>query len=415
VQRSLGDEVLIAIIAVAVIAFATAFGVILSLVTTDPIEPTAVSVLATLPPTATINFTPFATFTREASATSEATATPTDNPTEAATATPTLSVTVSPSATGTVTSTPSATDSPSSTPTVAPSDTATATIEPSVVASDTVTPVPTDTATRTPTVTATASPSPQPTASATRTSTATVTFTATSTYTHTATATATVTSTPSITHTPTSTRTATRTATLAPTATPIPTITLIPTVTPTGTATSFPVECELPERWARFTVQPGDTLESLAAAAGVPVERVIRRNCLPDDVQLIPGDAVLLPVTGDVLSAPSDAVMGCGVPSVASIEVIRAGTVLRGLIEIEGTVGGDDFRRYRLEIRPDGYLRYVPILAGNTPVNGRVLGVLDAATLPSGLAWLRVVITTDVGTIGADDVCVIPVVIMVQR
>jgi len=413
VQRSLGDEVLIAIIAVAVIAFATAFGVILSLVTTDPIEPTAVSVLATLPPTATINFTPFATFTREASATSEATATPTDNPTEAATATPTLSVTVSPSATGTVTSTPSATDSPSSTPTVAPSDTATATIEPSVVASDTVTPVPTDTATRTPTVTATASPSPQPTASATRTSTATVTFTATSTYTHTATAT--VTSTPSITHTPTSTRTATRTATLAPTATPIPTITLIPTVTPTGTATSFPVECELPERWARFTVQPGDTLESLAAAAGVPVERVIRRNCLPDDVQLIPGDAVLLPVTGDVLSAPSDAVMGCGVPSVASIEVIRAGTVLRGLIEIEGTVGGDDFRRYRLEIRPDGYLRYVPILAGNTPVNGRVLGVLDAATLPFGLAWLRVVITTDVGTIGADDVCVIPVVIMVQR
>ena len=401
-QRSLGDEVLIAIIAVAVIAFATAFGVILSLVTAEPIEPTAVAALATLPPTATINFTPFATFTREASATSEATPTPSASPTETASQTPTLTATVSASATETLTAISIVTETPSYTPTSSPTDIPSNT--PTPEPSNTATPEPSATVTPTARLTATASPSPQPTATLTLTATLTMTYTPT----FTATATPTVTATPSVTHTPTATRTNTHTATPIPSRTTIPTITLIPSITPTSTATSFPIDCELPERWMRLTIKPDDTLESLAAAAGVPVERVIRRNCLSGDVKLIAGDAILLPATAQVSSAPIDALMGCRTPAVAFIAGVEVGAILRGLVEVEGTVGGEDFRRYRLEIRPDGYMRYLPILAGNTPVNGRVLGLFDTAGLPSGLAWLRVVVTTDAGT---DDVCVIPVVI----
>ena len=425
-QRSLGDEVLIAIIAVAVIAFATAFGVILSLVTTEPVDgtpaPTEIVVLATLPPTATINFTPFATFTREASVTLSLTTQPsanptatTDNPstspTDISSLTPTVTLTASAPASLTFTPTPSATNTASHTPTASPTDVLTPTptitpsdtpsLEPSVT--DTLTPHPSVTATEPVTLTATAMPS----LTSTRTATATPSLTST----RTATATPSITSTPFITLTATSTHTATRTPSLVPSATRISTITLVPTLTLTPTATSFAVDCEFPERWARITTQQGDTLESLAALAGVPVERVIRRNCLPDDAQVVPGDALLLPATGEVSSAPTDAVIGCDSPSIASIDGVRVGALLRGMIEIRGTVGGVDFRRYRLEIRPNGYLRYNPILTGNTPVNGRALGVLDTTALPLGLAWLRVVVTNDTGVVGMGETCAIPIFI----
>ncbi|MCU0475283.1 MAG: hypothetical protein MUC99_04065, partial [Anaerolineae bacterium] len=75
--RNLGEEVVVAIVALAVIAFAFAFGVVVSVVNDAPEPATATPIvtLATLPPTATIDFTPFATFTREASPTHTATRT----------------------------------------------------------------------------------------------------------------------------------------------------------------------------------------------------------------------------------------------------------------------------------------------------------------------------------------------------
>jgi len=185
----------------------------------------------------------------------------------------------------------------------------------------------------------------------------------------------------------------------------------MPSRTPTVTATSLAVDCELPERWIRVTTRIEDSLEARAAAANVPIERLIRRNCLPESYRLIAGDGLLVPASDEADSAATDAVMGCESPLTASIESLHVGAVLRGMVEIRGTVGGADFRRYQLEIRPDGYLRYQVILAGNTPVNARVLGVLDTDTLPSGLAWLRVVIITDSGALGRDEICVIPVII----
>lgn len=156
----------------------------------------------------------------------------------------------------------------------------------------------------------------------------------------------------------------------------------------------------------------GETLSTLAAVADVPVERILRRNCLPDDYQAITGDAILLPTEGEFgrVIAP-DAPLDCSAPEVASFTTIQAGQTLSGQVEIRGVAGGADFRRYHLDIRPDGYLRPIAILSGNTPVNGRVLGLLETDDLPLGLAWLRLTIITGAGTMTDGQVCVIPVII----
>lgn len=96
---------------------------------------------------------------------------------------------------------------------------------------------------------------------------------------------------------------------------------------------------------------------------------------------------------------------------IASFSTVEVGQTLRGLFEVRGIAGGADFRRYHLDIRPDGYLRFTPIFSGNTPVDGRALGLFDTAGLPTGLAWLRLVIITDNGQGRAGRVCVIPVII----
>lgn len=156
----------------------------------------------------------------------------------------------------------------------------------------------------------------------------------------------------------------------------------------------------------------GETLTTLAAAVDVPVERIIRRNCLPDDYQAITGDALLLPASGAFgASLPTNTPLDCSAPEVASFTTIQAGQTLSGQVEIRGVAGGADFRRYHLDIRPDGYLRPIAILSGNTPVNGRVLGLLATDDFPLGLAWLRLTIITGAGTMTDGQVCVIPVII----
>jgi hypothetical protein len=155
----------------------------------------------------------------------------------------------------------------------------------------------------------------------------------------------------------------------------------------------------------------GDTLSRLAEVAGVSIERILRRNCLPDGYQAVAGDALLLPLLAQITPPPSDAILDCTAPTIAAFTTVEAGQILRGLVEIRGVVGGADFRRYRLEIRPDGYLRYFPVLSGNTPVNGRVLGILDTSGLPTGVAWLRLVVITGAGTMLDGQVCAIPVII----
>jgi LysM repeat protein len=153
------------------------------------------------------------------------------------------------------------------TPTVTP----TPTVEPSPTASPSVTPSPTDT------------PSPAPTATDTPLPTATPTTRRT------------VTS-PGPSRTPTVERSATPGANRTQTPAPPRGGTATPTGTPGGQTVPPPL-CtpSSPGGWLAYTIQTGDTLSQLVAGSGVPLEAVLRANCL---------DAAYPPGAGTVIYLP---------------------------------------------------------------------------------------------------------------
>ncbi len=55
-----------------------------------------------------------------------------------------------------------------------------------------------------------------------------------------------------------------------------------------------PVACDYPSGWFAITVQPGDTLASLAQEYNVTVNALVRANCLPTS-DLIPGSVLYVP------------------------------------------------------------------------------------------------------------------------
>lgn len=101
--------------------------------------------------------------------------------------------------------------------------------------------------------------------------------------------------------------TATATATLTavavvPTATPAPpsitpSRTFTPTPSPTSTLTSTPgcVNQCAALRWGFYSVQPGDTLSSLAQGAAVSVVDVVTVNCLPNADAIFSGQSICFP------------------------------------------------------------------------------------------------------------------------
>jgi LysM repeat protein len=48
--------------------------------------------------------------------------------------------------------------------------------------------------------------------------------------------------------------------------------------------TPSPTPCPLPDGWVIYTIQPGDTLESLADQTGTTVEELMRANCMSDNL-----------------------------------------------------------------------------------------------------------------------------------
>lgn len=58
-----------------------------------------------------------------------------------------------------------------------------------------------------------------------------------------------------------------------------------------------------PDSWVIYTVQPGDTLESIATRAGVTSDQVLKVNCLPFS-QLVADMQIYLPFTAPTSTAP---------------------------------------------------------------------------------------------------------------
>lgn len=299
-QRDYGDELLIAVVAIGVIAFAVVFGIVLSLVGSRSPSPTAVPptplasgetvIPAASVPTAmtaelTISETPadvanssltniptagdpstvtpevdvspsvlvteLPQITETASDVAATIVSPTEKPASIATDMPQIAVTETSEPTSTPTFEPTVTDSPTSTFEPSATDTHTPTDEPT--ATDTLVPTETATLTSTATLTNTTAPTdtPEPTLTDTSepspTDTAEPTPTSTSTPEPTSTDTATATST----DTPEPSPTNTETPSVTPTDTATSTSTDVPTLTPTNTATATSTD--------RPTLTPTDT------------------------------------------------------------------------------------------------------------------------------------------------------------
>ncbi len=94
---------------------------------------------------------------------------------------------------------------------------------------------------------------------------------------------------------------------------PTPTATSIP---PSPTITEIPLSqgqiCTPPEGWLLYSVKPGDTLESLSAAANTSQQEITEGNCLSTD-SLPAGSLIFLPpITASPTPTPSS---DCGPPN----------------------------------------------------------------------------------------------------
>ncbi len=83
---------------------------------------------------------------------------------------------------------------------------------------------------------------------------------------------------------------------------PTATATALPTPTPSPPPTWEPT----PDLRPRVTVQPGDTLWTIAAQWGVPLERLIATNRLFDPSALEVGSEIIIPITPTPTATPTD-------------------------------------------------------------------------------------------------------------
>jgi len=92
------------------------------------------------------------------------------------------------------------------------------------------------------------------------------------------------------------------------TITPIPTMSQLEGVAATATAlflnATVVTECAAPDWWVAYTVEAGDTIETLAAQRGIRPEELIVANCLAGP-ELTPGALLRLPPVGVIVALPA--------------------------------------------------------------------------------------------------------------
>lgn len=346
IERDFGNELLAALLAVGVIAFALVFGILLTLSSNPTIieaSPSATLIgrietisMTALPNTAT--YTPTVTSTTRPTQPPTLTATKTRLPTLTLTFTHTLSLTpteerlILPSVTVSASASPRGTATPSHT----------RTLRPTMIVTRTVAPI-------TPTSTFTPPPS----------------------------------------FTPLPTGTSGIRATPTPTFTPI--------------ASETPLICVPPAGWVTYIVQSGDTLFSLAQAVGSRLQTLQTANCLANVDRILAGDVLYLPIapiTGER--------WGCQTSEIAAITQLSAGQRVQGVITLNGTATLDQFWYYKIEVRPDLASVYNFYGRYETPVQNGPLATLDTRIFGRGLHWVRLVVVNLDASTPPEAICVIP-------
>lgn len=102
-----------------------------------------------------------------------------------------------------------------------------------------------------------------------------------------------------------------------------------PTLTWTLTLPPPPTNCPPPAGWVPYVVQPGDTLESLAASSQVSAAQLSQANCLLTS-SLLPGVVLYLPPRPTATSVP------CGPPTGWVVYIVQAGDTLFHLSQVHG-------------------------------------------------------------------------------
>lgn len=427
-RRDVGNEFVVALVVIGVLALALTFGIVLTLTQNANPTPAALAGTASVPPTVP---TTGASATFVPSEPSEPTV-PTQATDTAAPTTPAPSETpLAPTATRAqlqltpLTPLITASDTQSPTATTAPTERTESTTEGATgvqrgtTTESAATTEPTRIAQLPASATATRTPSPRPTSTSTpsRAPSLTPTFTPSATFTFTAsptnsptssptssptvTVTASATLTPS--HTATNTRTATATASPTPVLTATPTL-FIPTPlpdtpTPEPLPTSTPFSNCVPRRdWPTYQVQPGDTLFSIARRAGIRLADLLLANCISDPNNLIAGLTLRVPPGSPILSGtpappPTVALSGpnvrdCDNPAARIVNLTPGGTV-RGTVPIIGTANIADFSFYKVEIQlDDGSPNWVNLLTNPVPVESGVLVRWNTVLYPPGVYWV---------------------------
>jgi outer membrane biosynthesis protein TonB len=365
-QRDIGNEVIVAIVVVSVLAFALTFGIIISLSNTNA-GTVVQSNVATDAPSETI--VPSVT----------------DGPTDAPTATdePTDEPTATDAPTNVATATDEPTDEPTDTP--EPTDAPTATDQPTEINEPAktvevgVASVPSDTPTTAPTVTLTQTRASQPTA----------TFTASAT----------------VTRTPTKAPTVAQTSTAAATLMRTPTSTGQSVVSSTSPTTVS--VCIAPFGWVVYQVRPGDTMVSIAQLTGSTVDGLRASNCLASINQIREGDRLYVPGVPAVEPSVSGLeVQGCTDGS-TQISGPDPGDRVRGSFTLVGTAAQSNFAYYQIEIRPDTSNTFNFYARSVNPVVDGILGTIDLRVYGTGLHWVRLSIVNDGGMVTTRP-CAIP-------
>lgn len=334
-RRDRQSEIIVALVVTVMMAFALAFGILLSLGNdSDEANDTATESVDATQRTSTVEIAGVPDQT-EVAETHEISDTPSPEITDDTTPEPVEETVTEDS--------PTATEiSPSQEPTAAISEaTQELETEESAIVETEITP-------------ATSTPKPSDTPTATKTASPTFTNTATLTATVTPTSTATFTSTPTrqilfpITFTPT--RTATHTPSASPTWTPtLTTVPLITVVVPTGTAPPT-MACVQPTDWDVYIIQAGDTFFSIARTFNISREELAVANCLTNTNVIYAGQPLLVPPS--VFSPTDAAVQKCDNPNV-QITAPLPGQGLDGIVTLQGIATGENFRRYIIDWRPD--------------------------------------------------------------
>lgn len=141
--------------------------------------------------------------------------------------------------------------------------------------------------------------------------------------------------------------------------------TAFPSSTPSPTATPLPpTNCPPPAGWILISVQPYDTLESLAARFRVTPDQLAQANCLPTD-NLEPGYNIYVPLPSTALPVSCSAPLGW-----VRAYIIQPGDTLYHIAALYGTSFSELQRAnclFTTVIMP-GNLLWVPNIPVITPM-----------------------------------------------